>query len=49
MERLPQGEQQMAELPLRGRQYERQLLWKEQPMEEETQERQPVMGQPQGE
>ena len=46
--RLPQGEQQMAELPPRTRQYEGQLLWREQPMEGKAQERQPVMGLPQG-
>ncbi len=31
------------------RQYEGQLLWREQPMEGETQERQPVGRLPQGE
>jgi hypothetical protein len=36
------------ELPYR-RQYEGQLLWREQPMEGKAQERQPVMGLPQGE
>jgi hypothetical protein len=33
--RLPQGEQQETEL-LHRRQYEGQLLWREQPMEEGT-------------
>ncbi len=34
---------------LHRRQYEGQLLWREQPMERKAQERQPVMGQAQGE